>query len=180
MADTFVSGEAWDSVQGFLVGVPGVVVYVSTLGDVDLTEFIPPAYGHIGAYTDGWWLGATVVVEAGVAGGWYILGPGGTVAASGTGSAGTVAAPGTGSAASSGVGWSWAARVGTAIERTTWAQDRISNRRSGTACLTQKGQGRAGCDRPLRDGREPRLERGTARPAGGGLQAAVVGQAPRA
>jgi len=74
VCDTFLSGEAWDSFQGAVTGVPGAPLYVLTLGYVDLTDYIPPVYGHEDAYNSGWWVGAFVdVADAIVAGGWYFL-----------------------------------------------------------------------------------------------------------
>ncbi|MCR4416020.1 MAG: hypothetical protein NUV77_26690, partial [Thermoguttaceae bacterium] len=81
LVDTFLSGQAWDSFQGALVGVPGAPLYVLTLGYVDLTDYVSPLYGHEDAYNNGWWVGAGVdVAEAAAVGVWHFFGPAGPIA----------------------------------------------------------------------------------------------------
>ena len=62
IADSFTDGSAWDSFQGAVVGYVDLPIYVISGGDVTLTDYIDPLYGHSGAYDNGWYVGAGTLV----------------------------------------------------------------------------------------------------------------------
>ncbi len=83
VADTFASGEAWDSFQGYAVGMPDMVGdqavwVVNTLGGdlpkPNLAGHIPPLYGNVQAYNGGQHLGHGTVINMEVAALLYGLG----------------------------------------------------------------------------------------------------------